>query len=321
MRMKYIIIFIIFVSIKTAFTQDVHFSQYYNSPQMINPAMIGEGLMKGRLIFNFRNQGNFTTNPYKTIAFSGDAKLKKEKLSGGILFLHDKSGDGNYSTNNICFSLAPNVEFSKEHSVKLGFQAGWTQYAFDAEKLTWNSQFDGTKINTENPSGENIKKSYGYFDISSGLLYKYQIKNKHIFRVGMSAFHLSHPILKSFSAKSIDIRYSGYCDAILVIKNSSTRILPSILYMKQGAANEFAIGTSVKCKIGTNLRSTPDRIASFAYIGTYYRNSDAILLMTGLSFQEQMIVSASYDITISQLSESAKKHGGLEFSVVYVIQN
>jgi len=321
MTKNYIAVILLFVFAQISFAQDAHFSQYYNSPQMINPAMIGEGLMKGRFIFNFRNQGNFTTNPYKTIAFSGDTKLKQEKLSSGILFLHDKSGDGNYSTNDVCLSLAPSVEFNKEHSLKLGFQAGWTQYTYDAEKLTWNSQFDGTKINAENPSGESLQKGFGYFDISLGLLYKYQMKNKHTFRFGVSAFHLSHPILNTFSAKSIDIRWCGYSDAMIVIKNSSTRILPSILYMKQGTANEFAIGSSVKCKIGANLRSTPDRIASFAYIGTYYRSNDAIMVMAGLSFQEQMIVTASYDITTSQLSTATKRHGGIEFSVVYVIQN
>jgi hypothetical protein len=41
----------------------------------------------------------------------------------------------------------------------------------------------------------------------------------------------------------------------------------------------------------------------------------------GISFQEQMIVCASYDIISSQLSSVAKSGGSLEFSVVYIIQN
>lgn len=319
--MKRSVIILFLLIIKWGFAQDVHFSQYYNSPQMINPAMIGEGQTKGRLIFNFRNQGSFMTNPYKTMAFSGDAKLNVKNISGGFLFLHDKSGDGNYSTNNVCLSVASAVQLNKEQSLKLGFQTGWMQYTLDADKLTWNSQFDGTKINQEMASGETIKKGFGYFDLSTGLLYTYQFKNKQEFHAGFSAFHITHSMLTNMSTKNSDVRWCGFGEASLPIKNADIRLMPSVLYMKQGTANEFAIGTSAKCKIGANKQFIPDRIASFVYLGTYYRSNDAIMVLTGLSFQEQMIVSASYDIPISAISEVTKNHGGIEFSVIYIIQD
>jgi len=309
-----------YIGVNNCFSQDVHFSQFYNTPQLINPALIGDGTMKGRLIFNYRNQGNFTANPYKTIAFAGDAKLRNKNFSSGLLFIRDKSGDGNFSTTNICLSGASNVQLNKDHSLKLGIQAGWTQFATDIQNLTWNSQFDGTKINPDNPSGENLKKSFGYFDLSAGIVWKYIMTNKNEIRAGVSAYHLTHPAYNAFSTKSVDTRWNGYLDANILIKNTSIRILPSLLYMKQRNANELTLGTSVKYKIGMNQRSTPDRIASFAYLGAYYRMQDAMIILAGLSFQEQMVVCFSYDITTSQLSP-ASKQGGIEFSVHYFIPN
>jgi type IX secretion system PorP/SprF family membrane protein len=302
-------------------TQDVHFSQYYNIPQMINPALIGDGQMRSRLILNFRNQSSFTPNPYKTLSFSGETKLKNESFSCGIIFLHDKSGVSDYSTNEFCASGVNSIQLTKQHSIKFAFQGGWTQYAVDENNLSWNSQFDGSKINTSIPSGEPIRKGFGYFDLSTGMVWKYQMTNKNEIKTGISAFHITHPLYNVFTAKKLDIRWCIYNEACILIKNTNIRILPSVLFMKQGSANEVDIGTSAKCKIGVNKRYTPDKIASYAYFGCYYRSNDAIMLLTGISFQEQMIVSISYDITSSQLSKVQKDSGSIEFSVAYIIQN
>jgi type IX secretion system PorP/SprF family membrane protein len=321
MYIKAYILFLLILCADFGKSQDVHFSQYYNSPQMINPALIGEGQLKGRLIFNFRNQGSFTTNPYKTYAFSGDTKLKDESFSCGILFLHDKSGSSDYVTNVFCLSLAKTIQITKLQSLKLGFQGGWTQYALDENNLTWNSQFDGSKINTANPSGEPLRKGFGYVDLSTGIVWKYQLTNKNEIRAAISAFHITRPVYNVFESKSMDIRWCGYTEASFLLKNTNIRLLPSVLFMKQGSSNELALGTSVKGKIGANQRYTPDRISSYAYVGMYYRNNDALMLLTGISFQEQMIVCASYDIINSQLSAASKRTGNIEFSVVYIIQN
>ena len=59
--------------------QDVHFSQYYNTPAFVNPANVGafNGDLRG--IINYRNQWSSIDSPFETAAFSLESQLLKYK--------------------------------------------------------------------------------------------------------------------------------------------------------------------------------------------------------------------------------------------------
>ena len=85
--------------------QDLHFSQFFNSPLTTNPANTGF-IPDGdyRLGINYRNQWSAVmTVPYKTMSAYGDAQVMRNKfengwigLGGGIL--HDVAGSGNLTS-------------------------------------------------------------------------------------------------------------------------------------------------------------------------------------------------------------------------------
>ena len=166
-----IITSILILTISFCRSQDIHFSQFDNTPALINPALIGEINGKGRFILNYRNQWkSVTKKSYRTYAFSSDFSFLKDKLSAGVFFYNDKAGDGNLSTTQIDLSAAVKIRFSKFDYIKLGLQAGWSQKHIDINNLTWNSQYDGMTIDPNLPSGEpNYKASYGYLDIAAGM--------------------------------------------------------------------------------------------------------------------------------------------------------
>ena len=73
-------LFIIAMSLQTfVFAQDIHFSQYRETPMLINPAQTA--LNKDvRIILNYKDQWRSFVSPYKTFAFSGEMKIKNKNI-------------------------------------------------------------------------------------------------------------------------------------------------------------------------------------------------------------------------------------------------
>src|SRR3954466_5994169 len=82
--------------------QDLHFSQFFNSPLTTNPANTGF-IPDGdyRMGINYRNQwSTIMTMPYKTMSAFADAQILKDRFEngwvgiGGVI-LRDVAGSGN----------------------------------------------------------------------------------------------------------------------------------------------------------------------------------------------------------------------------------
>src|SRR5258705_13425195 len=93
--------------IPRTYSQDLHFSQFFNSPLVTNPANTGfipEG--DYRLGVNYRNQwASITAFPYKTMSAFGDVQVMPNQentgwLGLGGLILRDVAG-----ARGPCFSL------------------------------------------------------------------------------------------------------------------------------------------------------------------------------------------------------------------------
>ncbi|MEN9002702.1 MAG: type IX secretion system membrane protein PorP/SprF, partial [Flavobacteriales bacterium] len=93
------LIFIFFASL-TSQAQDIHFSQFYNSPLNLNPALAGNFDGNYRFAGNYRNQWNSVTIPFATFSMSADAKdvMGKKNVGAGIIFNNDNTGDSRFRT-------------------------------------------------------------------------------------------------------------------------------------------------------------------------------------------------------------------------------
>src|ERR1043165_4331721 len=92
--------------------QDLHFSQFMNSPLLTNPA--NTGFIPGgdyRLGVNFRNQwSSIMSLPYKTMSAFGDAQILQNENDGwvgiGGVILRDVAGSGNLTSTRVYGSVA-----------------------------------------------------------------------------------------------------------------------------------------------------------------------------------------------------------------------
>jgi type IX secretion system PorP/SprF family membrane protein len=140
-----ILVFAFFMFISTfSFAQDIHFSQYNNTPALVNPALTGTAnVLRASVIY--KDQWKGVTVPYKTFGAMFEMKFKASnwekvdqnltktykksfsRLAGGLSFFSDKAGDGNMSTSQVNLSLASFVPVSAKSSLSVGLQASMVQ--------------------------------------------------------------------------------------------------------------------------------------------------------------------------------------------------
>jgi len=81
--------------------QDVHFTQFYNAPANINPALTGAFVGDTRYAANFRNQWRKVPVNYLTFAGTYDTRLKPNVIKFGELaigghFHYDIAGGNSF---------------------------------------------------------------------------------------------------------------------------------------------------------------------------------------------------------------------------------
>ena len=154
-NIKYILLSgIIFSAIlNTGVAQDIHFSQFSESPATLNPASTGAFNGEFRVVGNLREQWK-NVGDYSTYAGSFDMMVMKDKITNGSFafgasFFSDKSGDLDFATNTVNLSIAANKSVNEKNNFSLGLQGGFGQRGVMAgsQLQQWDNQYvDGFEI-------------------------------------------------------------------------------------------------------------------------------------------------------------------------------
>ncbi len=320
---------ILFLSIGFAHAQDIHFSQFYESPLLLNPAAAGASNTDFRFVVNYKNQWKSVISPFKTtaIAFDARAYLNKKKkgnhIGYGFSMYNDKAGVSKVTTNQFNIDLAYHVYFTRSSSLSAGVKAGFFQRSINTTELKWDKQYDGKNYDASLPTGESaVFQSFMKFDLAAGLLYKYYSRaNGARFELGGSMAHITKPKISFYSKDpSLNFKYIGHMNAQLKA-GESTLFLPAVLYALQGKHQEITFGGSFKFLVGQSTRekvilNTFTLFSSAFQFGAYYRVKDAVIFTAGMDYKHNMTFGVSYDVNVSKLNQASKHRGGLEFSFI-----
>lgn len=329
---KIILIISLFVFFK-GWSQDVHFSQFSQTPQLINPASAGMFHGKVRGILNYRNQWGALGQAYKTYAVSVDAPLLKPSrgnkayLGLGANFYKDVAGDSNFGSFLGGVSISGILPISNSHKLAVGMQAGFGQYSASLSGLTWGNQFNGTGFNTNINSNETIvNTSAGYFDLGAGILYEFksvaaQFLGDEItsFNVGVAGYHLNEPNYNFLQGNqdNIPMKLVAQFSGTFQLGGTKAALVPSVFYAIQGSYSEITLGMLLKIKFGGQTKYSGLLKQSSISFGTHFRLSDAFIPQVYLEFSDYMI-GFSYDYNNSNLSRAAGTVGGFEISIRYI---
>ncbi|MCW3463350.1 PorP/SprF family type IX secretion system membrane protein [Chitinophaga nivalis] len=296
--------------------QDLHFSQYFNTPLLTNPANTGfipDG--NYRIGVNYRNQWASVPVPYKTMSASADFQLLRDRLEYGWLgvgavILRDVAGSGNLTSTKVYGSVAYHQLLGQSSLLSLGFNVGTAGKRVDITKLTFGDQWNGKFFDAGVPSAEPIVQSkVNYFDLQAGMNYAYFPTENIYINAGVSVQHINKPRETFYAGNNIiDRRYIGFLNAS--IKMSDKVIInPSAYYARQAAAQEIVLGMNAAYNL------SGDGVQQL-HGGIYYRAKDAAIFLVGYQLNNVKLMF-NYDITTSTLASSNNRRGAYEIGIVY----
>lgn len=297
---------------------DVHFSQFYESSILRNPALTGVFEDDYKVQSFYRSQWYAVSNPYNTFTCSGEAKMpvgqySKDFVSFGLLFYQDKAGTGGQQILAVYPTIAYNKSLSSDFSryLSFGVSAAYSQYSFDPSRVTFNSQYQGGAFNTSLPAFENIAGSkVSMWNLAAGLNFNSSSDehNTVVYCVGLSGYNLTSQPLSYLGADQVTLNIRGNMNASVAIAlREDVNIQIHGNYARQGSYSETAVGFLWSWSRVDSYSESDFSVA----LGGVYRYKDAVAPVVRLKYHK-VALAASYDINTSSFSTATGYQGGFE---------
>jgi type IX secretion system PorP/SprF family membrane protein len=304
------------------FSQDLHFSQFSETPLLRNPALAGIFLGDIRIQGVNRSQWGSVTTPFQTTSLGIEYKRgigkSEDFISFGGEILHDKAGTISYTTTSVMpvFNYHKSLSEEQNSYLSAGFMAGIVQKRFDRSKVTTDAQFNGNTFDASSSDGEKLlNNNFYYLDGSAGISYNRQIGEyrENNFYIAAAYHHFNQSARQSFYG------------------TDKTSLAPKLVFsgaikmaVAEGAAASFyadytSQGKSREIMTGLLYSYILDDVDNPTYLiegGLYYRWKDALIPVLKLDYKP-FIISVSYDVNISSLKTASNYRGGFELSITY----
>lgn len=305
----------------TTAAQDLHFSQFMNSPLLTNPANTGF-IPDGdyRLGINYRNQwSSVTAFPYKTMSAFGDVQVMQNEDNtgwmglGGVI-LRDVAGTGVLTSTKVYGSVAYHQMINAGSLVSLGFNVGWANKNINTSNLTFPGQWNGKFFDSHQTAGaaKLDANNINYLDMQVGMNYAYFPTNDVYLNAGFSAMHINRPRESFFNNQAgidnrIPVRYTAFMNGSFKV-NDMLIVNPNVYASLQAKSYEVVGGLNAHY----NISGDGEKVL---IAGLYYRYKDAFIPMVGLGYKD-LTFTFTYDVTTSGLATYNNARGGYEFSLI-----
>lgn len=284
-------IFLLIIILQPFYTllaqQDALYSQYMFNQFVINPAYAGTRDAISMVMVSRSQWLNIPGAP-QTFTFSAHGPIAKHKMALGLQAFSDKIGPNNNS--GAYFTYAYHLKLNDAKLV-MGLKGG----VYSAE-LNWNAlvyenktdQFTGT---------QNSQTTATTFDFGA-----YYYTNNFYF--GLSATHINKPRINylflpenaGFYLRRHFFMITGYAHEL----NDKWLLKPSLMIRKTSVS---PVNLDLNCSVLYNKK---------LWLGTSFRSSRSIVLLTEYVIKESLRIGYSADITLNRL----RSHSGLSHEIM-----
>ncbi|HEY0176890.1 MAG TPA: PorP/SprF family type IX secretion system membrane protein [Pedobacter sp.] len=298
--------------------QDHIYSQFYNAPLYLNPALTGQFEGDIRMNMIYRNQWTGLSGTLSYLNASADLNIPNFGGGLGLQFNRSSEGTAYLVKNNVAATYSYSVG-SDDFVLSFGIQAGFTNRQINWSKLVFSDQIDdrlgyipGSISSADLPDLAHKM----FFDPGAGVNLVYGS-----FMAGLAMYHINQPD-ESFSGTQAKLprRLAVNASYRLPLTHSynygsddGSYLIPSVVYYKQGNVSSISAGAQFKYK-GVNS-------------GIWYRTAgeggpDAIVIslifdiFSGPKNGEKLRLGLSHDATTSKINYT-NTNGTTEASVGY----
>ncbi|HEX2607076.1 MAG TPA: PorP/SprF family type IX secretion system membrane protein [Flavisolibacter sp.] len=293
--------------------QDLHFSQFFETPLDRNPALAGIVNGDVRVQTVYRSQWNSVANAYKTASLNGEYKLPvkgDDFVTLGMQVLFDKAGSTSLTTTHLLPAVNYHKSLSSERNLYLsvGFMGGLVQRSLDRSRISTTSSYEG-RGDGEN----NLQSQYSYFDGSVGTSLNAQIgeNEENNLVLGVAYHHFNKPRNSFYNNENIIVQPKWVYSADLKMALNETSFVSFHNdHVRQGTYSETISGFLYGLKVG-GYSESPEYIIK---AGAFMRWQDAVIPVIQIDYKP-FTVSLSYDVTVSRLSKFSYGQGGYELAL------
>ncbi len=300
-----------------SFAQDVHFSQFFETPLLRNPSLAGIFAGDVRVQAVYRTQWQSITVPYVTQSINAEYKLpvgsSNDFVTMGMQILHDKAGTTALTTTNLYPALNYHKALSADKStyLSMGFMGGYVQRSIDRSKITTDNTY------THGSDGETFEASkYGYLDGSAGMSFNSTLglDGQTTYFIGLAYHHFNKPKSSFYQDYTLPVAAKWVASGGIKFPVDETSYLTlEADYTKQSANTEMIGGLMYSRKIGDDYENPLYTI----HFGGYMRYKDAFIPVVKLDYNP-FSVALSYDMNTSELKTASQSRGGFELSIAYL---
>lgn len=306
----------------TASAQDIHFSQFYETSILRNPALTGVFAGDYKIGATYKSQWSSIANPYETAMISAETRFSVNEdindfISFGLLSYYDRAGSIRMQTVTVYPAVNYNKLINQEHSSYLsaGFTGGFVQRSYDASRATFNNQYQNNQFNADNPTGEQgFDPSITHFDLGAGISFSTNtgINNQINYFFGVSGYHFTRPNRSFYNSElirlGIKINVTG---GITMPIGEQASVQAYANYTQQSTYQEIIAGGL----LGWSSAPINSEEISFAiYGGLFYRLKDAVVPTVKIRMKTYTL-GLSYDVNVSKLRVGSGMRGGYELTL------
>lgn len=323
-KYKYIIIFLVSLCTwPSVRSQDFHYSQFYSSPLLLNPALTGvfDGIVRGGI--HQKTQWLSVSKPFTTFSGGADMPVYKNNKRGelfgtGIHFMTDKAGDSRYHSFHSSLSISYVKGLDQRNRVKIGLgaYAALIQRSIYYAELYFDEQFRSGFFDPAHPVSEVFPtQSFLFFDWGAGAFVSYSPTRNHTFSIGSSLHHLNRPDQSLFKNQvKLEMKSLTYFLSRIRL-DGEWFLLPGFYAAFQGKFREFIVGSNFEYKFKKNIYNPGFSLGG----GLFYRFNDA-LIVSLLAEWQSIRLNLTYDVNISPFVKATEARGGFEISLIYIFR-
>lgn len=297
--------------------QDIHFSQFFETPLLRNPALAGIFTGDYRIQMAYRDQWRSVTDGYRTGSLNGEYKMPIGKMDDfitlGAQVLFDRAGTASLTQTSFqpVINYHKSLSAEKNRYLSLGFMGGVVSRHFDQSKMTTDGTYTGG-----DPNEPAVVPSYTYLDGSVGMSYNSNLSDspEDNYYLGVAYHHFTKPKNSFFRDPTIQLNPKWVASAGFrfgVTEFSYITIQAD--HSQQLKYSETITGAMYGMKIGAEV-DNPEYVL---HGGVFLRWSDALIPVVKMDYHG-FSFAFSYDVNISKLKPASLGQGGFEISLSYI---
>jgi len=261
LTMRWLILLMLLTKGLTSFGQDHLYSEFFNSPLYLNPALTGQFPADLRMTLIYRNQWTAVPGPLSYASASIDYNIPKFGGGIGLLVTRGSEGTAYLDKTNIAALYSYSVG-SEDFVLSFGLQVGMTDRSIDYGKLVFDDQIDPTLGIVSNTSAAALPFNNKFF-FDSGAGTNLVIGD---FNIGAALQHINQPN-ESFTGlpAKLPMRFDTHISYRLDLNpfdnmddEDKSYFIPSVVYYKQADFDSYSVGVQYKhngVNVGLSYRS------------------------------------------------------------------